>query len=68
LSQSNNIDEEMEFLLKFIYILNSCVLCFFIIIRATKSQSRQNFSAFLKVYETSTNQISRSYHERLPNY
>jgi len=28
--------------------------------RATKSQWSQNFSAFSKVYETSTNQISRS--------
>jgi len=26
---------------------------------ATKSQLSQNFSAFLKVYETSTNQISQ---------
>jgi len=34
-----------------------------VIIRATKSQYSQNFSAFLKVYETSSNKISRSYHE-----
>jgi len=34
-------------------------------IRATKSQ---NFSAVSKVYETSTNQISRSYHEGIPSY
>ena len=31
----------------------------------TKSQWSQNFSAFLKVYETSTNQISCSHHELL---
>ena len=33
--------------------------------RATNRQQSQNFSAFLKVYETSTNQISRWYHEVL---
>jgi len=37
----------------------------YIIIRATKSQI---FSAFFKANETSTNQISRSYHEQLPSY
>ena len=37
-------------------------------IRVTKSQSSQNFSAVSKVYETSTNQISRSYHEGIPSY
>jgi len=31
--------------------------------RATKSQKSQNFSAFSKVCETSTNQIWRWYHE-----
>jgi len=36
-----------------------------VIIRATKSQLSQNFSAVSKVYETSTNQISRSYHEAI---
>jgi len=36
--------------------------------RATKSQQSQNFSAVFKVYETSTNQISRSYHKRIPSY
>ena len=36
--------------------------------RATKSQSCQNFSAASKVYETSTNQISRSYHEDIPSH
>ena len=36
--------------------------------RATKSQQSQNFSAVLKVHETSTNQISRSYHEGIPSY
>jgi len=38
-----------------------------LITRATKSQS-QNFYAVLKVHETSTNQISRSYHEGIPSY
>jgi len=33
--------------------------------RATKSQ---NFSAILKVHETSTIQISRSHHEGIPSY
>jgi len=37
----------------------------FVITRATKSQK---FSAFLKVYETSTNQISRWYHEPFQSY
>jgi len=36
-----------------------------VITRATKSQ---NFSAVLKVHETSTDQISRSYHEGIPSY
>jgi len=33
--------------------------------RVTKSQK---FSAVCKVYETSTNQISCSYHEGIPSY
>jgi len=37
-------------------------------IRATKSQQSQKFSAFSQAYETSTNQISRSYHEGIPSY
>jgi len=37
-----------------------------IIARATKSQYIQTFSAFFKVSETATNQISRSYHQRVP--
>jgi len=36
--------------------------------RATKSQQSQNFSDFFKVYETSTNQISRWYHVRFQSY
>ena len=35
---------------------------------ATKSQQSQIFSAVSKVYETSTNHISRSYHEGIPSY
>jgi len=38
-----------------------------VIIKATKSQS-QNFSGVSKVYETSTNPISRSYHVGIPSY
>jgi len=36
--------------------------------RATKSQLSQDFSAVLKLHETSTNQISHSYHEWIPRY
>jgi len=35
---------------------------------ATKSQKSQKFSAVSKAYETSTNQISHSYHEGIPSY
>jgi len=37
----------------------------YVVTRATKSQ---NFFAVLKVHETFTNQISRSYHEGIPSY
>jgi len=36
--------------------------------RATKSQKSQKFFAVSKVYETSTNQISRSCYEGIPSY
>jgi len=39
-----------------------------LISKATKSQWSQKFSAVFKVHETSTNQISRSYHEGTPSY
>jgi len=39
-----------------------------VITRATKSQQSQNFSSFFKACETSTNQISRSYHEGIVSY
>jgi len=38
------------------------------ITRATKSQWSQDFSAVSKVYETSTNQISCSFHKGIPSY
>jgi len=41
---------------------------FLVMTRATKSQWSQNFSAVSKVYETSTNQISRSCHEGIASY
>jgi len=46
------------------HIAKKCV----VISRATKSQKSQNFSAISKVYETSTNQISHSYHEGISSY
>jgi len=39
-----------------------------IMIRATKSQKSQKFSAFFKLYETSTNQISHLYSEGISSY
>jgi len=44
------------------------LLAAILITRATKSQKSQICSAFFKAYETSTNQISRSYYEGIPSY
>jgi len=44
-------------------LYHNCACDSTVIFRATKSQYSQIFSAFFKAYETSTNQISRLYHE-----